>query len=253
MAATRRKKARRRKHRWHKNPVLVRSAAWAVARGLTLWLNRTRLHLDISDPTVDPRSGHIGYIYCLWHEDLLLAAHAFRHCGIQAIISHSSDGEFITQVVKHLGFGSVRGSSRRGGSRAVLELMHARERFSLAVTPDGPLGPRREFQRGAVYVASRLQMPLVFVGLAYDRPWRSRSWDQMAFPRPFSKAVLCSSGPMRVPSTADEASLENYCQRAKAGMLAEAERADKLLNRWKRGESLTLPPPAPAERQQKCA
>ncbi|NLA09484.1 MAG: DUF374 domain-containing protein, partial [Microbacteriaceae bacterium] len=100
-------------------------------------------------------------------------------------------------------FRVVRGSTRRGGASALRQLLDQGELTHLAITPDGPRGPRRTLAQGAVYLASKLQMPLVALGMGFDRPWRVKSWDRFAIPRPGSRARAILSPEIHVPAGLD--------------------------------------------------
>jgi hypothetical protein len=80
----------------------------------------------------------------------------------------------------------------------------------LAITPDGPRGPRRRIQPGSIYLAARTGLPIVPFGIALDRPWRMRSWDRFALPRPWSKAACVTGQPIQVPENLDKDGLEKY-------------------------------------------
>jgi lysophospholipid acyltransferase (LPLAT)-like uncharacterized protein len=144
-----------------------------------------------------------SYVYVLWHEFLLLPAVRYADLGITVMISDSEDGDFIARFAARLGWNVVRGSSTRGAIKALrqpVELAAHGGPFSIALTADGPRGPRRELKSGAIYLATKLAMPIVPVGIAYDRPWRCRSWDRFAVPRPFSRAAVVFAKPIPIPS-----------------------------------------------------
>lgn len=225
---------------------LLNSLGWATARSMELWLKTLRIQYDVADPRVDLLKKPRENIYCLWHEDLLLGSTFFRNCGVNVMVSQSSDGEFIARTLDHLGFRSVRGSTGRGGGRAVLEMLREQRAVDLAITPDGPRGPRREFQLGAVYLASRLQMPLVPIGCGFERAWRMNSWDKLAMPQLFSRAVVCLGSPLRVPPKADAGTLEEFRQEAQVELQATSERAQRMAEASSARASALLQP-APVE------
>lgn len=145
---------------------------------------------------------------------------------MQILISDHRDGEYITQVVKRLGFGVIRGSTTRGGARAVREMLTRVDRGHLCVTPDGPRGPRRHVHQGLIYLAARTGWPIVGGGMAFDRPWRARSWDRFAVPYPGRDACCVSTEPILVPPDADRDGIEHYRERVERRMndaTAEAE------------------------------
>jgi lysophospholipid acyltransferase (LPLAT)-like uncharacterized protein len=239
------------KHKLKEQAWVMQALGGALAGTLRAWMSTLRVRLVLNDERVDPRGGATGSIFCVWHETILFLGHYYRDCGMHVMISRSTDGEIVARTVECLGFKAIRGSTGRGGDRAVRELLRNCQAPNLVLTPDGPKGPRREFQRGAVYLASRLQMPLVAVGCGFDRPWRMGSWDQLVLPRPFSQAVVCATEGIQVPANADDAVLESYRQKLEHEMLAMTAKAEGLATRWAQGrpwpgENAERPPAGPA-------
>jgi hypothetical protein len=115
------------------------------------------------------------------------------------------------------------------------------------MTPDGPRGPRRQLAQGPVYLASRLQLPLVVMGFGYDRPWRTKSWDRFAVPRPFSRARAVIGPPLMLPAELTRAGLEQTrcrVERLLNGLTYEAE-AWAAAGTRKAGEVAIAPQRAP--------
>jgi hypothetical protein len=109
-----------------------------------------------------------------------------------------------------MGFEFVRGSTNRGGVAALRQLLDKSREMHLAITPDGPRGPRRQLAPGPVYLASKLGIPLVAIGVGYERPWRVRSWDRFAIPRPGGRACCILSPELQVPPDLDRDGLEHF-------------------------------------------
>src|SRR5207249_4152188 len=126
----------------------------------------------------DPRTER--FIYTFWHEHGLFAA--TLEARIHVLISSHSDGELIARIAGHLGRGSVRGSTTRGGMRALREMVRVARRTHLGVTTDGPQGPRRRVQMGTIFLGALTGLPIVPFGVGYTRAWRARSWDRLAIP-----------------------------------------------------------------------
>ena len=125
------------------------------------------------DRSVDPVLGIGGpRIYIFWHENILFPLYLRGHCHLAMLLSQHRDADILARVAHHLGFDCVRGSTYRGGARALWELSERSRTQHLTITPDGPRGPRRQLAQGPIYLASRLQLPLVAMGFGYDRPWR---------------------------------------------------------------------------------
>jgi lysophospholipid acyltransferase (LPLAT)-like uncharacterized protein len=127
-------------------------------------------------------------IYVFWHEYILLPLHIRGHCNMTMLLSQHRDADVLFCLGRYMGFECVRGSSARGGAAALIELSRLEKPMHIAITPDGPRGPRRKLAPGAVFLASRLGLPIVPMGLGYERPWRARSWDRFAVPKPWSRA-----------------------------------------------------------------
>jgi lysophospholipid acyltransferase (LPLAT)-like uncharacterized protein len=193
------------------HPLLVRavgvSGSWLVHN-----LGRSiDYHFRYEDPTVNPevarRAGQ-RYIYAFFHEVMLFPAYYWAWPSMNILISDHRDGELITQVIKRLGFGVVRGSTTRGGARALREMTTKIDDGNLCVTPDGPRGPRRHVHQGLAYLASKTGLPIVGAGMAFKDPWRAKSWDRFCVPRPFCKAACVAPAPVTVPPDADRETLE---------------------------------------------
>lgn len=124
-------------------------------------------------------------LYALWHEHLLPLAYLHRGQGAVAMVSLHRDGEILARVLSRLGYDVVRGSTTRGGAAAYRALVRAgRAGRPLAVTPDGPRGPRRRADPGAVRAARAAGLPIVPVAAAAERGWRLQSWDRFLVPAP---------------------------------------------------------------------
>ena len=165
---------------------------WCWQLGRTL-----KYHFRYKDPVVDPevaRTTGQRYIYAFFHEVTLFPAYYWNWPEMHILISEHRDGELITQVVKRLGFSVVRGSTTRGGARALREMSLRIDQGHLCVTPDGPRGPRRSVHQGVAYLASRTGLPIVGAGMAFKKPWRAKSWDRFCVPRPFQSGRLRRSG-----------------------------------------------------------
>lgn len=144
----------------------------------------------------------------LWHGQLLPLLYVMRFQSIACLVSTHRDGELIAQIARRLGCKLVRGSSSRGGDRALLGLMRTlKDGFTVAVTPDGPRGPYRSFAAGALVAAHRAGSPVVAFGVHASRAWHLRSWDQFMIPKPFARLTIVFDAPSMVPgaSTRDAA------------------------------------------------
>jgi len=158
-------------------------------------------------------------IYCVWHNRLPLCMKAYyqiarRHKhtpGMAAMVSASKDGGFLAGILECFGVQPVRGSSSRRGRQALLELTTWAERgYDLAITPDGPRGPRYVVQEGIISLAQLTGYPII--PSSYHLGWKIRlkSWDGFQIPLPFSRCEMFYNKPIRVPTNATEAERENF-------------------------------------------
>jgi lysophospholipid acyltransferase (LPLAT)-like uncharacterized protein len=212
-----------------RHPALIQGVGVAGAWMVRRLVSTVRFHFRYADPTLDPavarRTGR-RYIYAFFHEVMLFPAYYWNWPEMHILISDHADGEMITQVVRRLGFSVVRGSTTRGGARALRGMLRAVEAGHLCFTPDGPRGPRRHVHQGLIYAASRLGLPIVGAGMAFARPWRARSWDRFAVPRPFSTAACVTPEAVVVPPDADRDTLEHYRQEVERRMQSATDEAE---------------------------
>jgi lysophospholipid acyltransferase (LPLAT)-like uncharacterized protein len=187
----------------------VKLGGLLAAKGIAAWMQTLDTRAAFYDRTVDPVLGIKGpRIYVFWHEYILLPLALRGHCHLSMLLSQHGDADILARIAQHFGFDCVRGSTYRGGARALWELEERSRTHHLTITPDGPRGPRRQLAQGPIYLASRLQIPIVAMGFGYDRPWRTKSWDHFAVPRIFSRARAVVGPPVMIPANVDRAGLE---------------------------------------------
>lgn len=177
------------------------------------WMSTLDYKIAYYDPSIDPAIPFDDQprLYLFWHEYIQFFLHLRPNCHMTMLLSRHRDADVLAGIARRIGFGSVRGSTARGGSAAIHKMMkNAKERNQLTLTPDGPLGPRRRMADGAVFLASRLGIDIVPLGVGYDRPWRIQSWDRFAIPRPGSRARLIAGPPISVPVDLDRRGIGHY-------------------------------------------
>ncbi len=152
-------------------------------------------------------------VLSFWHGRILSATYYFRHRHISVMASENFDGEWIARIIERFGYRPVRGSSSRGGSRALILMKRAIERNEpAAFTLDGPRGPALRAQRGAAWLAKATGNPLVPFHIEAGRNWTLRSWDRTQIPRPFSTVGLAIGEPFHVASSSTDDDLEVVCR-----------------------------------------
>lgn len=229
-----------------RNPRLVRGVGWLGARTVRTLIRSLRVEYRSLGPVVAPVTAippGPRYAYAMWHEYVLIAPVAFGHPDIAGLISNHADGRMIAPLIESAGMGTVFGSSTRGGVEAVKGLLNGTVgRRHLVATVDGPRGPRRVIQLGLVYIASRVGMEVVPMGIGYRNPWRVGSWDRMAIPKPCTRAKGLFGVPIRVPPDLKTRELEEY----RLIVQAEMDRLTTAAERWAETNRLDLPSaPAP--------
>jgi len=148
-------------------------------------------------------------VMAFWHGRILPATIYFRGRGIVVITSENFDGEWIAGIIERFGYGTARGSSSRGGRRALLQLVRDMAAGKPAgFTVDGPRGPARIAQPGAVWLAKATGNPVLPFHLEADRHWTIRSWDRTQIPKPFSTVALVVGEPFHVAGDADDDAIE---------------------------------------------
>jgi hypothetical protein len=138
-------------------------------------------------------------IFAFWHANMLPLLWRHREQGVAVLISTHADGEIIARICEALGYRTIRGSTSRGGARALVELGRALdEGIEIAITPDGPRGPAQTVAPGVVYVAQRAKVPIVPVTVSASRAWRLNTWDRFLIPKPFARITIRYGGPHMV-------------------------------------------------------
>jgi lysophospholipid acyltransferase (LPLAT)-like uncharacterized protein len=150
-------------------------------------------------------------IFPFWHRCVLPATWLYRHQHPAVMTSRSLDGEYIARVIRRFGFVPVRGSSSRGGSRALLEMNQQLEQGNaVAFTIDGPRGPRYVAKKGPVLLARMSGAAITAFYVAVDRAWVLKTWDALVIPKPFSRIYVRFARKIFVPPDADDAAMERY-------------------------------------------
>ena len=188
--------------------VLIVVAVWFVrALGATL-----RIHLDGKEVIEETLAAGSSVIVFGWHELLLVACCDLRHFEPYIMISRSRDGERIARVVERLGWKVVRGSSSRGGVRALLEIVRAlREPTVAGHLIDGPRGPRHEVKPGVIAMAQRSRAALIPMSYFIAHKWTARSWDRFQVPLPFSRIVGRALPARCIPPDLDDDAIRALC------------------------------------------
>ena len=158
-------------------------------------------------------------ILCGWHGRSFAFANQFRGKGLWVIISHSRDGEMQARIFGKLGFNIIRGSTGRGGVRALVESIRVlKDGGTMAMTRDGPRGPNGVVQEGVMAMAQKSGAALLPGGFSSRPRWVFKSWDKYNVPWPFSKGMLLFGDPIFVPKNATPEEVEALRQKLESEM-----------------------------------
>ena len=182
--------------------------ALLMPRALDLINFRIRYYDRTGEPA---RSEYNEHVICsFWHEYIVVILPRWGHTPLTVLCSQHRDGELVNQTAESLGLNIVRGSTSRGGAAAIRAMKTNSKFSSIAMTPDGPRGPRREMAMGPVYLASLLGLPLVPVGIGISNPYRLSTWDKFAIPRPLSRVRVIFGPKIRIPRNVDKETLAAF-------------------------------------------
>jgi lysophospholipid acyltransferase (LPLAT)-like uncharacterized protein len=171
-------------------------------------------------------------VMAFWHGRILPATFFFRRRGIVVITSENFDGEWIARIIERFGYGTARGSTTRGGRKAMVQLVRAmRAGKPAGFTLDGPRGPARLAQPGAVWLAHATGNPILPFHLEAERAWTLRSWDRTQIPKPFASVALVVGEPIAVAADAVDDELESARAMLERRLAELEQRARELLTR----------------------
>lgn len=150
-----------------------------------------------------------GFIYCVWHDAIAYPMFAGRHVRTAALVSKNLDGSHLARGLRMLHITLVRGSSSRGGSGAIREILRLPQNTHLVVTPDGPRGPRHKTKPGVVFIAAHSGKSIIPTAFSAARSWKiPGSWTNLSIPKPFTTVYALSSSPIALGSDASAEQLE---------------------------------------------
>lgn len=214
-----------------RNPAISAALSWLAARYIRLvWLTgRWRVeNAEIADRLI--AEGR-PFIACFWHGRMLMIPNAWKYdVPISILISQHRDGVFISRTLRHLGVGTIAGSSSRGGGGALVGMVRALKRGEyMGITPDGPRGPRMRAAPGAAAAARLSGAVLLPISYSATRRRVLSSWDRFVIPFPFTRGIVRVGQPIEVARDADEADLEQARRRLEAELISLTDALDTEL------------------------
>jgi lysophospholipid acyltransferase (LPLAT)-like uncharacterized protein len=215
-----------------RNALATRLAAALFAKAMQGLFATLRLEYRTVAQHTNPYVASTGarFLYCVWHDSMIVPAFAGKHPHSAALTSHHQDGTFVACVLSAVGISAVRGSTRHGGETAVRQLMTVARQKHIVITPDGPRGPRRRMSRGIVFLASHTGRAIVPTAFACTRAWRIRgNWTDLMIPKPLAKVVLLAGAPICVPANLPPSELLDYVAVVQSAMDQLDEQAAQLV------------------------
>lgn len=215
------------------SPFLIRCGAWFAISTMRLIISTCRLEYRSPDPKTRldcPFGPDVPerYVVPVWHDLLLFPTFTARRsdlcCGL---VSRHDGASFLSTAIEMLGGKAIRGSSRKGANTALKQMLTQTDGYHILITPDGPMGPRRQMKQGAIFMASNLQRRIVPTAYWASRVWRIKgSWTDIVIPKPFSKIMIVSGEAISIPpelSREDITYWTNHLQQAMDQLHAELE------------------------------
>ena len=189
--------------------MVIRLAGWLFYAVINLIGRTLRFEMDGNDPSVDAKKKGLSPIVCSWHDRIFGCTYYMRGRGLVVMSSVSFDAEYTARCIQRFGFGVIKGSSTRGGTRALVEMIRlVKNDFPTAFTIDGPRGPRYQVKPGPAMLAKRTGNPII--PFMVETKWSKsmNSWDKLRVPLPFSRAKAFFGEPIFVASEADDSNLD---------------------------------------------
>lgn len=177
----------------------------------------------------DLRKQKQNYVLAFWHGTMLLPWFLHRNDGFAALTSKSKDGDLLAKQLKHWKYKVVRGSSSKGGDVALgIMVDHAKNGYSIAITPDGPRGPERKFKAGAVITAKKSGVPIVLMGIGIKSKKKIKSWDKFQIPNPFTNVKVIYSDLVYVDSKLSYDDTSKIIDECEGKLIALQDEAEKF-------------------------
>ncbi|MCA9055032.1 MAG: DUF374 domain-containing protein [Planctomycetaceae bacterium] len=186
-----------------RNRKAIRAIAYLLAMVFRSWFRLVRLRVVCEVPESDPYgdASRDRFLYCLWHDAIVGVLFSRPHRRMAGLVSLHADGSYVADLMEIFGIRAIRGSSGRRGAGAMREMLSAADDWHIAITSDGPRGPRREAKDGIVYLAAHSGRAIVPVSFAARRAWRPRGrWTDMLVPLPWTRSLIVAGRPIHIPA-----------------------------------------------------
>ena len=214
-----------------RNKVTIWLAAAAFTIAMRLLFRTLRLEFRLEHPGTSPYGQPNGesYIYCLWHDSIVIAAFGGEQRNSLALTSRHTDGSFVAEVLRLINVKTIRGSTNRITPAAVRELIRASKTRNIVIAPDGPRGPNHQMSAGIVHLASSTGQAVIPTAYSCNRCWRIKgSWSDLIVPKPFARVYLLAAKPVYVPADLPSDGRQEYLANLQSEMNRLVQLADRL-------------------------
>ncbi len=189
-----------------------------------------RLYLEGRDYRKEIKEGRGPFLFAFWHSRLLFPAYFYRGTRVGVLVSPSRDGEYIARIMDCFGLEPLRGSSWQGAAPGLLRLArHIRSGYSVAVTPDGPRGPREHVQLGVIQLAKMTGLPVIPCAYSPRRRIVLNSWDRFLIPLPLCRGAVVYREPVSVPKDADREQMLSLAMYLESEIHEATRRSEELI------------------------
>ncbi len=171
------------------------------------------------------------WIYSIWHNNVLISPWALRNQNVTVMVSQSNDGEIIAKSVELFGNQTIRGSTSKNSAKVTRQAINVlRNNQPVAITPDGPRGPKYVLQEGVLYLAALSKTPIIPFHAECSEQWEFNSWDNLKLPKPFSTLHLCFGEAINIQTDALKTNKQLEVERVQQLMLDNVEFAKLQAN-----------------------
>ena len=171
-----------------------------------------------------------GFVLALWHGRMLLGIPPYVGQNVAILVSGSEDGDLSQALLQAFDYRIIRGSSSRGGARALRAMLEElRGGAMVVVTPDGPRGPMHSMNPGVAWMAKATGYAVLPAGFVCDSGWRLETWDRYTIPKPWARAVLCYGKPVRLSREATQEDMDAATEEIRRRILDAEARGRELL------------------------
>lgn len=224
-----------------RSPLFAKIAAALIVVCMRLLFRTCRVKQFADSPDINAygSTGTKRFLYCVWHDQIVMTVFTGRPRNMAGLVSRHQDGSYVADTIEMCGIKAIRGSTSRGGAQALRQLMDTARDYHVAITPDGPRGPRRKLKDGIIFLASNTGRPIVLSAYSCRRAWRVQgNWTDMMIPKPFTTIYVRGSKPVDVPPNLSRAGLDTY----RALLEDEMNRLDCEAAALARGERILSAP-----------